>query len=105
MQKVDMNQIVGTHHILFVCIDSLRYDVALEEWQNGGTPVLNQYGPWRKCQAAGNFTYPSHQAMFAGFFPIEEGIEETGDAFFLRGHWHGQKGAGGFVCVFGRDMD
>ncbi len=74
MQKVDMNQIVGTHHILFVCIDSLRYDVALEEWQNGGTPVLNQYGPWRKCQAAGNFTYPSHQAMFAGFFPIEEGI-------------------------------
>ncbi len=44
MQKVDMNQIVGTHHILFVCIDSLRYDVALEEWQNGGTPVLNNMG-------------------------------------------------------------
>lgn len=74
MQKIDMNEIVGTHHILFVCIDSLRHDVALEEQQNGGTPVLNRYGAWRKCQAPGNFTYPSHQAMFAGFFPIEEGV-------------------------------
>lgn len=74
MQEIDMNQIVGTCHILFVCIDSLRYDVASEEQQNGGTPVLNRYGARRKCQAPGNFTYPSHQAMFAGFFPIEEGI-------------------------------
>ena len=34
MQKTDMNQIVGTCHILFVCIDSLRYDVAYEEQEN-----------------------------------------------------------------------
>ena len=74
MQKTDMNQIVGKCHILFVCIDSLRYDVASEEQEKGETPVLNRYGPWQKCQAPGNFTYPSHQAMFAGFFPIEEGI-------------------------------
>ena len=74
MQKTDMNQIVGTCHILFVCIDSLRYDVAFEEQESGGTPVLNRYGRWKKCQAPGNFTYPSHQAMFAGFFPIEEGV-------------------------------
>ena len=69
-----MNQVVGSHHILFVCLDSLRYDVALEEQEKGNTPVLNQYGKWRKCQAPGNFTYPSHQAMFAGFFPIDEEI-------------------------------
>lgn len=74
-----MNQVVGSHHILFVCLDSLRYDVALEEQEKGNTPVLNQYGKWRKCQAPGNFTYPSHQAMFAGFFPIDEEISEMKD--------------------------
>ncbi|MBO5484763.1 MAG: STM4013/SEN3800 family hydrolase [Lachnospiraceae bacterium] len=76
MQSIDMNQIVGKYHILFVCLDSLRYDVAYEEQQNQGTPVLNRYGGWRKCQAPGNFTYPSHQAMFAGFFPVDEGVLE-----------------------------
>lgn len=76
MAQIDMNQIVGTHDILFVCIDSLRYDVARQEEECGGTPVLNRYGNWRRCQAPGNFTYPSHQAMFAGFFPIEEGVRE-----------------------------
>lgn len=74
MQKLDMGKIVGKRNILFVCIDSLRYDVAIEEQQSGKTPVLNRYGAWRKCKAPGNFTYPSHQAMFAGFFPIEEGV-------------------------------
>lgn len=74
MQKIDMNQIVGNYHILFLCLDSLRFDVAYEEQQNQGTPVLNRYGAWRKCQAPGNFTYPSHQAMFAGFFPVDENV-------------------------------
>lgn len=71
-----MNQIVGSHNILFVCLDTLRYDVALKEQEENGTPILNQYGKWRKCQAPGNFTYPSHQAMFAGFFPIDEEIKD-----------------------------
>ncbi len=72
---MDMNEVIGRCHILFVCIDSLRYDVAEEEQTRGGTPVLNRYGQWRKCHAPGNFTYPSHQAMFAGFFPIEMGVK------------------------------
>lgn len=76
MQTIDMNQIVGQAHILFICLDALRYDVAYEEQQRQKTPVLNRYGPWRKCQAPGNFTYPSHQAMFAGFLPIDEGITD-----------------------------
>lgn len=71
---VDMNDIVGKYHILFVCIDSLRYDVSFELEQAGETPVLNRYGKWRKCQAPGNFTYPSHQAMFAGFLPVDADV-------------------------------
>lgn len=76
MESVDMNRIVGVCDILFVCIDSLRYDVAKREQDRGGTLVLNRYGEWRECQAPGNFTYPSHQAMFAGFFPVDAGVRK-----------------------------
>lgn len=67
--SADMRKIVGVCDILFICLDTLRYDAAILESQEGGTPVLDGYGPWKKCQAPGNFTYPSHQAMFAGFLP------------------------------------
>ncbi len=67
--SVDMRQVVGTQDILFLCLDTLRYDAAAEEEAKGNTPVLNRYGSWEKRQAPGNFTYPSHHAMFAGFLP------------------------------------
>lgn len=67
--NVDMNQVVGSHHIIFLCLDALRYDVAKEEEERGTTPVLNSRGSWIRCQATGNFTFPAHQALFAGFFP------------------------------------
>lgn len=66
---VNMNDIVNTHDILFVCLDTLRYDVAISEEEKNNTPNLNKYGKWQKCHAPGNFTYPSHLAMFAGFLP------------------------------------
>ncbi len=68
-QEIDMNQIVGSHNILFVCLDTLRYDVAKDLELKGETPVINSYGTWDKRHAPGNFTYPSHQAMFSGFLP------------------------------------
>lgn len=68
-ETLDMNQIVGSHHILFICLDALRYDVAKEQEALGNTPVLNRFGEWQKCEAVGNFTYPAHHGMFAGFFP------------------------------------
>ena len=68
-KRINMNEVVGTHDILFVCLDTLRYDVAENEQNNGGTPILNKYGNWEKRGAAGNFTYPSHHAMFSGFLP------------------------------------
>ena len=67
--SVDMEQIVGKQDILFICLDTLRYDAAAAEEKAQGTPVLNQFGPWEKRQAPGNFTDPSHHAMFAGFLP------------------------------------
>lgn len=67
--NVDMKQVVGNCHIVFLCLDALRYDVAKEAEEMGDTPVLHSFGSWVKCQAVGNFTYSAHQAMFAGFFP------------------------------------
>ncbi len=69
LKKVDMNEIVGKMNILFVCLDTLRFDVATEEEKKGGTPNINKYGEWEKRHAPGNFTYPSHHAMFSGFLP------------------------------------
>lgn len=67
---IDMNEIVGTHDILMLCFDTLRYDVSVVEEASGGTPVLNSCGNgWEKRHAPGNFTYPSHFAIFAGFLP------------------------------------
>lgn len=94
-EKINMQNIIGTHDILFVCLDTLRYDVAKKEEMAGNTPVLNQYGAWKKCQAPSNFTYPSHHAMFIGFLPCEYDIKEsTGRErlFFPKNIGFGKKG-------------
>ncbi len=101
---MNMNNIVGAYNILFVCIDSLRYDVAEEEQNRGGTPVLNRYGRWRRCEAPGNFTYPSHQAMFAGFLPIDADIKnmkQREKLFFSEDIGMGRKAPEGAFCFRG----
>lgn len=81
--SVDMNKVVGHLDILFICLDTLRYDVAVKEQADGGTPVLNRYGKWDKRQAPGNFTYPSHHAMFAGFLPCSFDAKSIADRDML----------------------
>lgn len=101
--SVEMNEVVGKKDILLICLDTLRYDVAVEEEAAGRTPVLNQYGSWEKCQAPGNFTYPSHHAMFAGFLPCRYDAKNVADRellFFPKQIGLGNKipeGAYGFV--------
>ena len=80
---MDMTQVVGTNDILMICLDTLRYDAAVQEEEAGNTPVLNQYGKWQKCQAPGNFTYPSHHAMFAGFLPCRHDAKNVADRELL----------------------
>lgn len=81
--SVDMTKVVGNCDILFVCLDTLRYDAAIAEEQGGGTPVLNRYGAWEKRQAPGNFTYPSHHAIFAGFLPSKDEARSIGEQEML----------------------
>ncbi len=81
--SVDMKQVVGKQDILFICLDTLRYDAARMEEEAGGTPVLNQFGSWERRQAPGNFTYPSHHAMFAGFLPCRFDAKSLADREML----------------------
>jgi hypothetical protein len=66
-----MNEIAREADILFVTLDSLRYDVADKLFSAGKTPNFNRLFPsgWSLCHSPGSFTYAAHQAFFAGFLP------------------------------------
>lgn len=68
----DMNQILQNHDLLWLVLDSLRHDVAAQEWEAGRTPHLARLtgaGGWEKRHTPATFTFPAHQAFFAGFLP------------------------------------
>ncbi len=63
---------VGTHDVLFITLDCLRYDVARDAAERGDTPNLTALlpgGRWQKRHSPGSFTFAAHQAFFAGFLP------------------------------------
>jgi hypothetical protein len=69
---IDVRSIVGTRDILFMTLDTLRYDVARRLWAEGRTPTLaGVLGPegWEERHTPATFTYAAHQAFFAGFLP------------------------------------
>jgi hypothetical protein len=69
---LDARRLVETHNVLFVTLDTLRFDVAEAALLAGGTPNLARLlpgGVWEKRHTPGNFTYAAHQAFFAGFLP------------------------------------
>ncbi|GAB2845357.1 STM4013/SEN3800 family hydrolase [Actinocorallia aurea] len=69
----DMNTIVGTHDIVLVTLDTLRYDVAVRLAEQGRTPRLTERFSWQERHAPGNFTFASHMAMLSGFLPTPAG--------------------------------
>lgn len=71
---IDTSHALGTEHrsVLLVTLDSLRYDAALAATGAGLTPALSRLlpqGKWEERRTPGTFTYPAHQAFFAGFLP------------------------------------
>lgn len=69
---IPASRLVGTHDILFITLDTLRYDVARDCLAQGRTPHLAALLPgrtWEQRHSPGNFTYAAHQAFFAGFLP------------------------------------
>lgn len=71
----DMNAIVGSHDLLMVTLDTLRYDVAAELAAAGRTPNLTAVlpdGRWERRHTPGSFTYAAHAAFLAGFLPTPD---------------------------------
>jgi hypothetical protein len=66
------SRILGSHDVVLITLDTLRYDAACSAMQRGLTPFFKKIlpeGRWEERHAPGNFTYASHQAFFAGFLP------------------------------------
>ena len=68
---INMNEVVGNMNILFITLDSLRLDVAIDSFAKGNLPNLSGEAihGWVPSHSPGSFTFASHQAFFAGFLP------------------------------------
>jgi hypothetical protein len=68
--------LIGSHDVLMITLDTLRYDVAVDALDRGMTPKLASLlpsGRWERRHSPGSFTYAAHQAFFAGFLPTPTG--------------------------------
>ena len=98
---IDANRVVGTHDILLVTIDTLRYDVARDCLAAGRTPHLAAALPapgWEERHAPGSFTYAAHHAFFAGFLPTPVADPRAPRPFALR--FPGSETTAATTCVF-----
>lgn len=69
---LDMHAIVGSHDVLFITLDTLRFDAAQRCFREGRLPVLSRHLPshgWELRHTPASFTYAAHRAFFAGFLP------------------------------------
>jgi membrane-anchored protein YejM (alkaline phosphatase superfamily) len=72
MKMLNAKEMIGTHDVLWITLDTLRYDVACEALASGRTPNLARWlpgGKWETRHSPGNFTFAAHAAFFAGFLP------------------------------------
>src|SRR5262245_18290015 len=71
-----MKHLVGNADILFITLDTLRYDAAQQAWRDGRLEVLGSYlgtRGWEQRSSPGSFTYAAHHSFFAGFLPTALG--------------------------------
>ena len=91
--------------ILFVTLDSCRYDTFLA----AHAPNLKAVGELHRAMAPGNFTFGSHAAMFVGFTPGIAGCSEPfinpkyGKIFKITGGGFPGKGTE-FMTLAGRNI-
>ena len=60
-----VSAVVDKKSVLFVTLDSCRYDT----FEQVRPRNLSEVGPLYRAEAPGTFTYGSHAAMFVGFTP------------------------------------
>lgn len=97
----NMNQIVGSHDILLMTLDTLRFDVATQLWHEGALPSFQSVMPesgWEQRHTSGSFTYAAHHAFFAGFLPTPATPGRHPRLFAAR--FAGSETTTGTTCVF-----
>jgi hypothetical protein len=98
---LDARELIGTHDVLFVTLDTLRYDVARDALAAGQTPNLAALlpgGRWEERHSPATFTYAAHHAFFAGFLPTPPGPGPHPRLFASR--FHGSESTGPQTWVF-----
>jgi len=71
-----VRSLLGSHDLLLVTLDTLRYDVAAGRLAAGRTPNLARVlpgGAWERRHTPASFTYAAHHAFFGGFLPTPAG--------------------------------
>ncbi len=70
--SVSFKRAFGERDFLFVTLDALRFDVAIAALEGGDLPNLRSLlglSGFARRHTPSTFTFPAHQAFFAGFFP------------------------------------
>ena len=96
-----MRAVIGSHDVLVVTLDTLRYDVAASLAAWGRTPNLARAlpgGAWERRHTPGSFTYAAHQAFFAGFQPTP--VEPGEHTRLLAARFPGSETTGDDTWVF-----
>lgn len=98
---LDVNALIGSHDVVFITLDTLRYDVAQTQLKQGKTPVLQAMlpgGRWERRHTPGSFTYAAHHAFFSGFLPTPADDPRRERLFAAR--FSGSETSGAGTCVF-----
>ena len=68
---VSLAPLIGSHDVVFITLDTLRYDVAETSMNRGATPAIGKRigGQWELRHSPASFTFAAHQAFFAGYLP------------------------------------
>ena len=68
----NFKSLLGEANLLFVTLDTLRFDAAQTAWREGRLTTLQPYlgdAGWQLRHTPASFTYAAHHAFFSGFLP------------------------------------
>ena len=78
---------LGVRDFFLFTLDALRYDVAMEALESGRAPHLQALvGSFERRDSPATFTFPAHQAFFAGFLPTPSEAPDATRTLALRFH-------------------
>ena len=98
---INAGELVGRTDLLFVTLDTLRYDVARDALSEGRTPNIARALPpsgWEERHTPASFTYAAHHSFFAGFLPTPTGPGPHPRLFAAR--FGGSETTSERTCVF-----